>query len=61
MQHRPVSQFLFFTAVDDSVINPSHSASNISLIFDNNLNMERKVAAICKYAFFFTFAIFLVI
>ena len=41
-----------FTAVDGSVINTSHSASNIGVIFDNNLNMERQVAAICKSAFF---------
>ena len=40
-QHRPVSQPLSFTAIDDSVINPSHSARNIGVIFDNNLNMER--------------------
>ena len=38
--------------IDDSVINASHSASNIGVIFDNNLNMERWVAAICKSAFF---------
>ena len=48
---RPVSQLLTFTAVDGSVINPSHSASNIGVIFDNNLNMERQVAAICESAF----------
>ena len=50
-QHRPVSQLLSFTAIDDSVINASHSASNIGVIFDNNLNMERQVAAICESAF----------
>ena len=47
----PVSQLLTFTAVDGSVINPSHSASNIGFIFDSNLNMERQVAAICESAF----------
>ena len=40
-QHRPVSQLLSFTAIDDSVINPSRSARNIGVIFDNNLNMKR--------------------
>ena len=40
-QHRPASQLLSFTAIDGSVINPSHSASNVGVIFDNDLNMER--------------------
>ena len=35
-----------FTAVDGSVINTSHSASNIGVIFDNNLNMERQVVVV---------------
>ena len=35
-QHRPVS----FTVVDGSVTNPSHSASNIGVIFDNSLIMK---------------------
>ena len=47
-QHRPVS----FTAVDGSVTNPSHSASNIGVIFDNSLIMKLEVAAVCKSAFF---------
>ena len=51
-QHRPVSLLLSFTAVDDSVINPSHSVNNIGVIFDSNLNMERQLAAICKSNFF---------
>ena len=59
-QHSPVSQLFSFKAVDGSVINPTHSASNISVIFYNNLNMERQVAVICNSAFF-TFAIFLVL
>ena len=40
-QYRPVSQFLSFTAIDGLVINPSHTGSNIGVIFDNNLNMEQ--------------------
>ena len=60
LQHSPVSQLFSFTAVDGSVINPTNSASNISVIFDNNLNMERQVAVICNSTFF-TFAIFLVL
>ena len=51
-QNRPVSQLLSFTAVDGSVIKPSQSASNIGVVFDSKLNMERQVAAICKSAFF---------
>ena len=47
-QHRPVS----FTVVDGSVTNPSHSASNIGVIFDNSLIMKLEVAATCKSAFF---------
>ena len=60
LQHSPVSQLFSFTAVDGSVINPTHSASNISVIFDNNLNMESQAAVICNSTFF-TFAIFLVL
>ena len=41
-----------FTAIDGSVIQPSHSARNIGVIFDNKFNMERQVPAICKSAFF---------
>ena len=41
-----------FTAIDGSVIQPSHSARNIGVIFDNKLNMERQVSAICKSAVF---------
>ena len=52
-KHRPVYQLLSFTAVDGSVIKPSQSASNIGVIFDNKLNMECQVAAICKSAFFY--------
>ena len=46
------SQLPSFTAIDGSVIQPLHSARNISVIFDNKLNMERQVTAICKSAFF---------
>ena len=46
------SQLPSFTAIDGSVIQPSHSARNIGVIFDNKLNMERQVSAICKSAFF---------
>ena len=50
---RPVSQLLSFTAVDgSSAIKPSQFASNIGVIFDNKLNMDRQVTAICKSAFF---------
>lgn len=31
---------------------PSHFARNIGVIFDNKLNKERQVSAICKSAFF---------
>ena len=41
-----------FTAIDGSVMQPSHSARNIGVIFDNKLNMERQISAICKSAFF---------
>ena len=41
-----------FTAIDGSVIQPSNYARNIGVIFDNKLNMERQVSAICKSAFF---------
>ena len=46
------SKLSSFTAIDGSVIQPSHSARNIGVIFDNKLNMERQVSAICKSAFF---------
>ena len=46
------SQLPSLTATDGSVIQPSHSAKNIGVIFDNKLNMERQVSAICKSAFF---------
>ena len=42
----------FFTAIDGSVIEPSHFARNIGVIFDKKSNMERQVSAICKSAFF---------
>ena len=48
----PASQLLSFTAIDGSVIQPSRSARNLGVIFDNKLNMERQVSAICKSAFF---------
>ena len=40
------SQLPSFTAIDGSVIQPSHSARNIGVIFDNKLNMKRQVSAI---------------
>ena len=46
------SQLPSFTATDGSVIQPSNSARNIGVIFDNKLNIERQVSAICKSAFF---------
>ena len=46
------SQLPSFTAIDGSVIQPSHSARNTGVFFDNKLNMERQVSAICKSAFF---------
>ena len=46
------SQLPSFTAIDGSVIQPSHSSRNIGIIFDNKLNMERQVSATCKSAFF---------
>ena len=48
----PAFQLPSFTAIDGSVIEPSHFARNIGVIFDNKLNMERQVSAICKSAFF---------
>ena len=51
-RHRPASRLLSFTAVDGSAIKPSQFASNIGVIFDNKLNMDRQVTAICKSAFF---------
>ena len=49
----PASQLLSFTVIDGSVIEPSHFARNIGVIFDNRFNMERQVSAICKSAFFY--------
>ena len=46
------SQLASFTAIDRSVIQPSHSARNIAVLFHNELNMERQAYAICKSAFF---------
>ena len=46
------SQLPSFTAIDGSVIQPSPSARNISVISDNKLNMARQVTAIFKSAFF---------
>ena len=46
-----VSQLPSFTTIGGSVIQPSHYARNIGVIFDNKLNMERQVSAICKSAF----------
>ena len=46
------SQLPSFTAIGGSVIQLSHSVRNIGVIFDNKLNMERQVSAICKSAFF---------
>ena len=46
------SQLPSFTVIDGSVIQPSHSARNIGVIFDKKLNMDRQVSAICKSAFF---------
>ena len=51
-QNLSASQFRSFTAIDGSVIQPSQFVRNIGVIFDNKLNMERHVAAICKSAFF---------
>ena len=51
-QNLSASQFTSFTAIDGSVIQPSQFVRNIGVIFDNKLNMERQVAAICKSAFF---------
>ena len=41
-----------FTAIDGSVIEPLHFARNIGVTFDNKLNIEHQVSAICKSAFF---------
>ena len=46
------SQLPSFKAIDGSVIQPSHFARNIGVIFDNKLNMECQVSAICKSALF---------
>ena len=51
-QNLSASQFPTFTAIDGSVIQPSQFVRNVGVIFDNKLNMERPVAAICKSAFF---------
>ena len=51
-QNLSASQFPSFTAINGSVIQPSQFVGNIGVIFDNKLNMERQVAAICKSAFF---------
>ena len=51
-QRLPAYQIPSFTAVDGTIIQPSQSASNIGVIFDNNLNLERQVAAISKPAIF---------
>ena len=48
----PAFQLPSFTAIDGSVIEPSHFARNIGVIFDNKLNMEHQLSAICKSAFF---------
>ena len=40
-RHRSVSQLLFFTADNGSAIEPSQFASNIGVIVDNKLNMDR--------------------
>ena len=42
-RHRPASQLLYFTAVDGSAIKPSQFASNIGVIFDNKLNVDRQL------------------
>ena len=47
-----VSQLPSFTAMNGSVIQPSHSARNIGVICDNKL-IERLVSAICKSQFMF--------
>ena len=39
-------------SIDKCITEPSHFARNIGVIFDNKLNMERQVSAICKAAFF---------
>ena len=46
------SQLPSFTAIDGSVIQPSHSARNLGVIFDIKLNMERQVSAIRKIRIF---------
>ena len=51
-QNLSASQFPSFTAIDGSVTQPSQFVRNIGVIFDNKLNMERQVAAICKSTFF---------
>ena len=47
------SQLPSFTGTDGSVIQPSRSARNIGVFFDNKLNMERQVSAICKSVFLY--------
>ena len=48
----PAFELPSFKATDGSVIEPSHFARNMFVIFDNKLNMEHQVSAICKSAFF---------
>ena len=54
LHNLPASQLPSVAAIDGSVIQPSDSARKIGIIFDNKLNMERQVTAICKSAFFDT-------
>ena len=51
-QHQPSITFLSLTDHDGSIINPSLSARNIGVVFDNHLNLERQVTAVCKSAIF---------
>ena len=37
--------------VGKTIINPSHSARNLGVIFDSNLNMKKQVSSICRSAF----------
>ena len=50
----PAFQLSSFTVIDGSVIEPSHFARNIGIIFNKKLNMDCQVSAICtsKSAFF---------
>ena len=47
------SQLSSYTAIDGSVIQPSHFTRKIGVIFCNKLNMECQVSAIYKSAFFY--------